>query len=185
MEHGSAKERKTGWFAIRTWYDFDAERILGEECEEVFFPKRTVATPTGKIIERAYIPHLLFVKAESIRLRQLEWMSRDPDLFPFRFWIYRYPDEDRVQTIGEQDIHLLRLLTTDGGEGVEIFHNLEMAKGTRVRITGGKFKGYQGVVRRVSRKRHVLVKIEGVCVVMLPHIHPELLEIIDNKTTTE
>ena len=48
-----------------------------------------------------------------------------------------------------------------------------------MRVIGGQFKGYEGHVQRVKKNKHVIVKIEGVCLVMLPFIHPDLLEPID------
>lgn len=170
----------SNWYAIKTWHDFQAEEYFRKECADVFFPKRIAANRAGIARERAFIPHLLFVKAEASALLAMESLSREDFKFPFRFWIYRYPKEDRPQVIPEHQIHLIRLLTSDGGKDCEIFRNTEMAVGTKVRITGGKYEGYEGVVRRVNRRRHVLVRIEGVCVVMLPLIHPDFLAPINN-----
>ena len=53
-------------------------------------------------------------------------------------------------------------------------------------MIGGPYKGYEGYVQRVRKNKHVIVKIEGVCMVILPFIHPDLLQpVSDNDGLTE
>ena len=55
---------------------------------------------------------------------------------------------------------------------------LNLAKGTRVRVTGGEFEGQEGVFLRVkgARDRRVVVEIQGVIAVALATVHPSLIE---------
>ena len=57
---------------------------------------------------------------------------------------------------------------------------LNLAKGTRVRVTGGDFEGYEGIFLKVkgARDRRVVISIEGVVAVALATISPELIEVI-------
>ena len=95
------------------------------------------------------------------------------------FWIYRYPTDNTIRPIPPHAISLLRLLTADDTTRCEIFNKKDFRENEHVRITGGIYKGYEGYVQRVRKNRHVIVKIEGVCLVMLPFIHPDFLESID------
>ncbi len=55
---------------------------------------------------------------------------------------------------------------------------VNLAKGTRVRITGGVFEGEEGVFVKVrgARERRVVVEIQGVIAVAMATIHPDLIE---------
>ena len=92
------------------------------------------------------------------------------------FWIYRYPSDNKIQVISQKNINLLKLLSADDTSKCEIYNNEKFNVLDYVRVTGGIFKGYEGYVSRVKKNLHVLVKIEGICVVMLPFIHPDFLE---------
>ena len=61
---------------------------------------------------------------------------------------------------------------------VEFLENAEehYRKGDPVRVVQGVFKGAVGVVKRVKKDRKLLVAIDGVAVVAVPHIPLEFLE---------
>ena len=164
------------WVAIKTRQDFRAAEYLREECEEVFFPTRKVQSPGKLTRERAVIPHVLFVRSRLSRLLELESKGRRHPESGVSFWLYRYPRENRVQEISDREIALLRLLTTEDTNGCEIYHNTDFKSNEQVRITGGLYAGYTGHVVRVRKNKHVVVRIEGICLVMLPYLHPDLLE---------
>ncbi len=49
-------------------------------------------------------------------------------------------------------------------------------------VDGQVFPVAEGSVVRVKKNKHVVVKIEGVCMVLLPFIHPDFLAPIDNPS---
>ena len=57
---------------------------------------------------------------------------------------------------------------------------LNLSKGTKVRVTGGDFAGQEGVFLKVkgARDRRVVVEIQGVIAVAMATIHPDLIEVI-------
>ena len=167
------------WFAIRTRQDFRAEEILGALCDEVFFPKETVKTVGKKKRLRAAIPHVLFIRTSHQRALDLEKESRLGVNTMVPFWIYRYPKDNRIQVIPDAAINLLRMLTTEGDDRCTIFNKTNFKPMDHVRVTEGIYKGYEGYVTRVKKNKHVVVRIEGVCLVLLPFIHPDLLEKLD------
>ena len=167
------------WFAIRTKQDFKAEELLRPLCDDVFFPKETRKTAGKRLRKRAVIPHVLFIKTTRKKALELEKEGRKISDVPVSFWIYRYPNSDEIQSIHEKYIDLLRLITAEDTSKCEIFNKEVFVGKEHVRITDGIFKGYEGYVERVKKNYHVIVKVEGVCLVMLPYIHPDLLEKID------
>lgn len=179
METQKKKEEKIEWFAIKTHQDFRAEEQLTPLCDDLLFPKEEVKLPGKKSRTRAIIPRVLFIKTTRSRALQLEQAGRKQPELSVPFWIYRYPKDNEIQVIPPSSITLLRLLTASDTTRCEIFTKTDFKENQRVRIIGGPFQGYEGSVTRVKKDRHVIVKIEGVCMVMLPFIHPDLLQIID------
>ena len=167
------------WFAIKTRQEFRAEEFLSPLSEEVFLPKETVDIPGKKKRERAIIPRVLFIKTSRNNILALEREGRAHPELSIPFWIYRYPTDNAIQVIPQSSIDLLRLLTANDTSRCEIFSKKDFKENQHVRITGGPFKGYEGFVQRVKKNRHVIVRIEGICLVMLPFIHPDLLSPID------
>lgn len=57
---------------------------------------------------------------------------------------------------------------------------LNLSKGTKVRITGGDFEGQEGVFLKVKgvRDRRVVIAIQGIIAVAIATIHPDLIEVI-------
>lgn len=164
------------WFAIKTRQDFRAEEILAPHCDDIFFPTETVRNAAGVRRRRAIIPHVLFIRTTGRNALRLEADGRRDPGSAVPFWIYRYPRSKEIQVITERQITLLRLLTAEDATRCEIYRKSEFREGQRVRVKAGPFKGYEGTVQRVNKNRHVVVRIEGICLVLLPFIHPDLLE---------
>ena len=163
------------WFAIRTRHEFRAEEFLTPLCDEVFLPKETFRAAGRKTRIKAFIPHVMFIKTTEQNALSLEKQTRVPGSSPVSFWIYRYPTDNKIQVISQQSINLLRMLSADDTSRCEIFNKTDFKEHDRVRIIGGLYKGYEGYVQRVKKNLHVVVRIEGICAVLLPFIHPDLL----------
>ncbi len=158
-----------------------AEEILSGKCDAVYFPKEEIRTPSGAIRTRAIIPHVLFIKTTHENALSLELRSRQGDENIVPFWIYRYVKDGDIQVITESQIKILQLLTANDSTKCEIFNRTDFRKGQYVRVTGGFYEGQEGYVQRVKKNKHVVVKIEGICMVLLPFIHPDLLEVIHDS----
>lgn len=167
------------WFAIKTRQDFKASEILKSLCDDVLFPQEEVRAPGGKTRKKAVIPHVLFLKTTHDNILNLEQAGREHPEMSVPFWIYRYPNERAIQVIPQQSIDLLRLLTADDATRCEIFTKKDFQAGQRVRVIGGIYEGYEGYIQRVRKNKHVIVRIEGICMIMLPFIHPDLLSPLD------
>lgn len=167
------------WFAIKTKKDFQAKDVLSPFCEEVFFPTERVKLPGKKSKTKAFIPHVVFIKTTKENALELEKKGREQNGVSILFWIYRYPKDNEIQEISQKSIDFLKLITSDEENQCEIFTKETFKKNDHVRVTDGIFKGYEGFVQRVKKNLHVVVEIEGICMVLLPFIHPSLLEKIE------
>jgi transcription antitermination factor NusG len=58
---------------------------------------------------------------------------------------------------------------------------VNLRKGTKVRITGGDFEGYEGVFVKVKgeRDRRVVISLQGVIAMAMATISPDLIEVIE------
>lgn len=174
--HAAAPATPEAWFAIRTRQAFRAEPLLAAECSEVYFPKESVRGTDGRTRVRAIIPRVMFIRTTRERALDLERRGRLPDPRTIPFWIYRYPASDTVQEVSPRTMQLLRLLTAPDTTRCTIYGKEDFRAGQRVRVTGGPFRGYEGHVQRVKKNKHVAVRIEGLCTILLPFIHPDLLQ---------
>ena len=147
---------ETEWFAIRTRREFQAAKELATHCDEIFFPTHKAVRNGVKTRESAVIPHVLFVRTNPERLLDLERQGREYPETSIPFWIYRQPGDNTTRC--------------------EIFTKTDYKPGQRVRVIGGLYEGYEGTVQRIKKNKHVVTQIEGLCAIMLPYIHPDLLQ---------
>ena len=173
--------QKSQWFAIKTAQDFKAEVFFSDKCDEVFFPKEHMIIQGKRERIKAVIPHVLFIKTTSEKILSLEELGRKHPEQSIPFWIYRYPKDQAIQVISQKSIDLLKLLTFEDTTHCKIYTGHEFKEKQLVRVTGGVYEGYEGYVQRVKKNKHVIVKIEGVCMVILPFIHPDLLQPINQN----
>lgn len=166
---------ETKWFAIRTRHAAKAEQILRQLCDDVFYPTET-RPADNKTRTKALIPNVLFIKTTADNALTLEAQSRQHLNIGITFWIYRYPADNRIQEISQTNINLLRLITAGDTTQCEIFNKKDFKENEHVRIIGGPYSGFEGYVQRVKKNKHVIVKIEGICLILLPFIHPDLLQ---------
>lgn len=168
--------QESQWFAIRTNRDSKAQEVLAPLVDEIMMPKTKIKLQDGRKVERPLIPRVLFIKTSYDNALDLEKQGRQIDSLNLPFWVYRYPESDKIQSISEKSIRLLRLLSSEAGEECEVLPPDAFPLGARVRVTGGIFKGYEGYVKRIRKDRRVLVEISGLCLLLLPFIHPSLLQ---------
>ena len=50
--------------------------------------------------------------------------------------------------------------------------------GRRVRITAGRFKGIEGVIKRIKKNKYFLIQIDGVAAVAITYVPSDCLELV-------
>ena len=169
------------WYAMRATYrrEPDAMRLLEKENLGCFVPMQyKVNIKNGKKV-RALVPvihNLIFVHACPSEIKRVKSQVS---------YLQYITDTRSGQKIIIPDHDMQRFIAVAGtyNDHLMYFHpdELNLSKGTKVRVTGGDFEGQEGVFLKVkgARDRRVVVEIRGVIAVAMATIHPDLIEVID------
>ncbi len=165
------------WYACRIF--FNKLKLIREKLEEEgihsFSPVRLHQEEVdGKITyrEEYIIPSLLFIRATTSKLTCLR------TLFPTNLSLYRNPGTTRPAVIPDAEMEIFQHVTTRGYERLDVIDE-KIVKGSRVRITGGPFKGDEGYIIRVHGTRRFVVTIKGVAAIATTFIPRCFIEKIE------
>ena len=173
------------WYVLRVTYQREliAKRKLDELHIESFVPTRQVKCKlrNGRVSmqRRALVHNYIFIHADRATIDNVKRFE-----LPYLRYVMHNKDNVRqMMTVPEEQMHNFMLITGTEDERLMLLQpeSVDIALGTRVRITGGLFAGAEGVLIKVAgaRDRRVVVKIDGVAAVATPKIEKELLEIIE------
>lgn len=169
------------WYAMRATYrrELEAVRLLEEKSLNCFVPMQyKYHVKKGKRV-RELVPvvrNLIFVHAAPSVLKQVKASV------PYLQYITDTRSREKIVVPDDQ---MRRFIAVAGtySDHLLYFHpdELNLAKGTKVRVTGGDFEGQEGIFVKVkgARDRRVVVAIRGVIAVAMATIHPDLIEVID------
>ena len=163
------------WHAMRATYrrELDAVHLLEKEnlgCYKVSIRK-------GKKV-RTLVPvirNLVFVHARPSDVQRVKSQIT---------YLQYITDTRSGQKIIIPDHEMQRFIAVAGTYNDHLLYfqpeELNLSKGTRVRITGGDFAGQEGIFLKVkgARDRRVVIEIQGVIAVAMATIHPDLIEVI-------
>ena len=168
------------WYAMRATYrrEPDAMRLLENEKMGCFIPMQyKISIKKGKKV-RALVPvvhNLLFVHARPSEVKRIKSQVS---------YLQYITDTRSGQKIIISDSEMQRFIAVAGTYNDHLMYfqpdELNLSKGTKVRITGGDFEGQEGIFLKVkgARDRRVVIEIQGVIAVALATIHPDLIEVI-------
>lgn len=171
------------WWAMSAPYqrELKAKAALDKLGIENFVPMRyqAVRKRTGSM-SRELLPaihNLIFVRGSKPCVSQakkdilwLQWLTRPEDGKNVPVTV---PDKDMEQFIAVTNTYNEHLIYIQPDE-------IDLRKGTPVRILGGPFNGFEGTFIKVkgSRKKRVVVMLKGIVGVAMAEITPDLLEIL-------
>lgn len=173
----SDKEMKR-WFAMRATYrrSKNARELLDKEGIECFVPMRYETRMLRGKMKRDLVPviqNLMFVHAAPMVIQEIKSRAE------YLQYIVNVRTGEKILVPEEQ---MRRFIAVAGTYDEQLLwfkpEEVHLAKGTRVRITGGPFEGQEGIFVKVrgARDRRVVVEIQGVIVVAMATIHPDLIE---------
>ena len=170
------------WFAIRVSYsrELALKAILDAEKIENFIPMRyEYVIKSGKRVRRLLpaIHNLVFVHSTRKRIDALK--DELESSMPIRFIMNR----EFCRPVVIPDAQMRSIILVAGSHEEAILYvepaELHLAKGQKVRITGGVFEGVIGEFVRIRHDRRVVVNIEGVMAVATTFISPSLVEPVE------
>lgn len=172
---------KARWFAMRAYKcEGKAEEMLSrEDGLEHFIPKRyAVRVYHGVKSKRLVpvIPSLVFVHAS--RQLILDFKRRCPFL---QFMMWPMSSGQEYIIVPDREMESFIKIASQYAEDTTYYapEEIDIRKGTRVRIHGGRFDGVCGTFMRVKgkRNRRIVVLLDGIMAVAA-EVHPDLTEII-------
>ena len=168
------------WFAMRATYrrELEAMHLLEKANLGCFIPMQyKISIRRGRKV-RALVPvirNLVFVHARPSEVQR----------FKSQITYLQYITDTRSgQKIIISDSEMQRFIAVAGTYNDHLLYfqpdELNLSKGTKVRVTGGDFEGQEGIFLKVkgARDRRVVVEIQGVIAVAMATIHPDLIEVI-------
>ena len=161
---------KMQWFAMRATYrrGMQIKALLDKEGINNFIPMRYEVRIRNGRKRRELVPvisDLIFVHSVQSELQKVK----------FKLPYFQYMIDIRNgQKIIVPDDQMRQFIAVAG-----TYVNLR--KGTKVRITGGDFEGYEGVFVKVkgARDRRVVISLQGVIAMAMATLSPDLIEVIE------
>lgn len=170
-------EEKCVWFAMRATYrrEMEAKKLLEAESLDTFIPMH-YAPVKGNNKKRELVPvihNLIFVYARPSHIQSLK------KSIPFLQYMI---DGRSGQKIIVPEVQMKRFIAVSGSYHEQLLYftpeEVNLSRGTKVRICGGEFEGQEGIFVKVkgARDKRVVVQIQGVIAVAMATIHPDLIE---------
>ena len=169
------------WFVMRAYKSEKRaeEKLIGKDGLEYFIPKcYAVRVYHGVKSKRLVpvIPNLVFVHASRTQITDFK---KRYNFLQFVMWEKSTGLEYLV--VPDDQMESFIKVSSQYGENISYYNpdELDLRKGCRVRIHGGKLNGVTGVFMQVQgkRNRRVVVLLEGVMAVAA-EVHPDLIEVI-------
>ena len=177
--HTSQIDDKKHWFAMRVTYSREVKmkETLESKGIECFIPMRyqtkVIRGKKAKIL-KPVIHNLLFAHATKAEMQEVK-----KDYEYLQYIINR-----EHQKIIVPDAQMQTFIAVTGTYDDQLIwinpEDLNLKKGTRVRITAGDFEGQEGIFIKVkgARDKRVVIAIQGVIAVAMATLHPSLIEVI-------
>ncbi len=169
------------WFAMRITYrrEKQAVALLEQQGLKYFLPMRYGVKMVKEKRVRTLVPviyGLIFVHALPETVKKVKSKAA--------YLQYVVNSQSREKIIVPDD-QMRRFMAVAGtyDESLMWFtpDDLNLKKGTKVRIVGGEFEGWEGVFMKVkgARDKRVVIEITGVVAVAMASIHPDFIEVIE------
>ena len=175
------------WFAMRATYgrNMEAKRVLDESGVVSFIPMHYVISPgKGGRKQKKHVPvvrDLVFVHTTH------EGMLRLKESMDYLRNIYKPTAEGKKQIVVVPDDQMENFIKVSDtqDDGIMYFRpeEVNLAKGTKVRIHGGRYDGLEGSFVKVkgARDRRVVIEIAGVILVATATLECDLVEVLQNE----
>ena len=176
------KTEQLVWYAMRATYhrELDAKRALDKQAVENFIPMRYEIRVKNRRKKRELVPaihNLIFVRTTPAIIKQAKAM------ISYLQYIVQIEEGKKTPVI-VPDIQMQRFIAVAGTHDEQLIYlnpgEIDMAKGTRIRVRGGILDGQEGVfikVKGINDKR-VVILIQGCVAVATATVHPGLIEVI-------
>ena len=175
-------DEKTVWYAMRATYQrgMEAKAQLDKSLVENFIPMHYEMRVHNGRRRRELVPvirNLIFVHTTPLLMKSLKQNML------FLQYLTEWKDGKRVPIVVPES-QMQQFIAVSGTYDEQLIYleptELNLTKGTRVRICGGVFEGQEGTYLKLKghRDKRVVVAIRGVIAVALATVHPSMIEVI-------
>ena len=179
----TTSETPVQWFAMSATFrrEIKARALLEAAGIECFIPMRymPVTKRNGHKVKELVpaVHNLIFVRA---RREDIQVIKTD---IPYLQWLTRPCDGKNVPIIvPDNEMGQFIKVTKDCNEQLVYLRpdEIDLKKGTPVRILGGPFNGVSGTFIKVRghRSRRVVVMLQGIIGVAMAEVTPDLIEVL-------
>lgn len=164
--------------------ELEAERVLKMRTVECFVPMSyKIVVKRNGTKSREFVPaihNLIFVRTTP---REMKVLKKEVSILQYcvrredgRNIPIIVPDEDMEQFIAITNLQNEKLIFLRPDE-------INLKKGTHVRVVGGPFDGIKGTFLKVKgvRNRRIVIRIGEVAAVAMAEISPDLIEILHDE----
>lgn len=174
------KGEEAVWYAMRATYrrELLVKQMLDKQSIGNFIPMRYEIKTIRHRKVRQLVPvihNLVFVYATASQIKKAK------DEMPYLQYII---DSRSKQKMIIPDAQMRSFIAISGTYDDQLLYfspeEVNLAKGTKVRIIGGELDGQEGVFVKVkgARDKRVVIAIQGVIAVAMATLHPDLIEVI-------
>jgi transcription antitermination factor NusG len=178
------KDDQVLWYAMRVPYrnEIKVQNKLQNKGIEVFIPKKKkLIKRRGKTYyeEVPAINNLIFVHSKLCVIKELK-----KEILNLQYLVNKEEGKSYPIVIRDEEMRQF-IRVTENLQEVATYLAIEeinIAKGTRVRIIGGDFDGIEGVFIKVKGKRskRVVVMLDKLLAVVMVEIESDFIEVIKN-----
>ena len=169
------------WFAMSATFrrELKARALLDDAGIECFIPMKYMAvTKRNGRKAKELVPavhNLIFVHADK---EQIQDIKKD---IPWLQWLTRSSDGRNVPiVVPDRDMEQFIQVTRDSNEKLVYLRpdEIDLRKGTPIRILGGPFNGIEGTFIKIQghRNRRVVVMLKNIIGVAMAEVTPDLIE---------
>ncbi len=172
------------WYVMRAYKNEQAaeNRLMGKDGLEHFIPKHYALRVYHGVKSKRLvpvIPSLVFVHASH---RQITEFKKSYNLL--QFVMFGKESERNYLIVPDKEMDSFMKVASNYDEDMIYLkpEEVDLKKGTRIRIHGGALDNVEGVFLRIKgkRNRRLVVMLNGILGVSV-EIQPDLIEVITNK----
>ena len=181
--------KKLSWYPMRVTYsqELKVKTRLDEEGIENFLPMSFQLVDTNGDRRRCLVPaihNLIFVHSTQERITQLKMFNKA--FAPLRYImvpqslgsvkqeVLKVRDREMDNFLRVASVTDDRVMFLDWSTVMETINH-------RVMVVDGPFAGVEGIIMRIRKNKHVVVKLKGIAAVAITFVPPAFLKLLDKN----
>ena len=186
-----SKAQMLCWYPMRVTYsqELKLKASLDEEGVENFLPMTYQLVERNGERHRSLVPaihNLIFIHSTQERITHLKMYNKA--FTSLRYMMMTSPSafsKPEILTVRDREMENFIRVASAADDSVMFLDWSTVADkvSRRVMVMDGPFAGVEGVVMRIRRNKHVVVRLQGIAAVGITFVPPAFLKLLDQGTT--